>query len=342
MWFRDGNMNSEPVEEAVNSTSPIFPELPRLPGIYKLVKVEGSLQIVYESNIIKTDDIIFGDVGKRVLREWSRFVRHPYTLGSLNLGDQGGGKSNKCDILANIAVLKGKLPVLKVTGFSISEKEVQFFQTLNHCCIYFDEYGKTVNWQVQQKMLSMLTNKNKKIFVLYTENNKSLINEFILDRTERAFYLEEFNKIDEKAVLDYMSLFGVDEKFKEEFLVRYRKALTFSFDNLKAIVSEHLDYPEDNIDDILKYLNVSALKIKLSYNATKIEQIKITEEGRTLEPLDINKLRNRTLTINNLKDGMAVEYNEDWFRISTDNVVSSLGGTIIVEKNSYRITYVEG
>ena len=39
---------------------------------------------------------------------------------------------------------------------------------------------------------------------------------------------------------------------------------------------------------------------------------------------------------------MGVEYNEDWFRISTDNVVSSLGGTIIVEKNSYRITYVEG
>ena len=103
-----------------------------------------------------------------------------------------------------------------------------------------------------------------------------------------------------------------------------------------------LDYPEDSLDEILKYLNVSALKIKLSYNATKIEQIKITEEGRVLEPLDINKLRNRTLSINMLKDGMAVEYNEDWFRINTDNVVSSLGGTIIVEKNSYRITYVEG
>jgi hypothetical protein len=36
------------------------------------------------------------------------------------------------------------------------------------------------------------------------------------------------------------------------------------------------------------------------------------------------------------------ELMKDWFRINTDNVVSSLGGTIIVEKNSYRITYVEG
>jgi hypothetical protein len=103
-----------------------------------------------------------------------------------------------------------------------------------------------------------------------------------------------------------------------------------------------LDYPEDSLDEILKYLNVSALKIKLSYNATKIEQIKITEEGRVLEPLDINKLKNRALSISNLKDGIGIEYNEDWFRINTDNVVSSLGGTIIVEKNSYRITYVEG
>lgn len=351
MWFinREEKPEKENYDNEKIATPNKFPVLPKEPGVYRLVKYKNELEIVYESNIFKTSDLVFGDVKKRVLREWARFCRYAEPVGSLNVGDQGSGKSNKCDILANIAILKGNMPVLIIHSLTITEQELQFLNTLNNCCIYLDEFGKTTPHHIQQKMLSLLTNTSKKFLILFTENNKSQINNFMLDRTQRIRYLEEFGKLSKQAVLDFLSLYEVKESFKEELLIRYDKALTFSIDHLKGIISEHLDYPEDTLDEVLSYLNISVLSKKLNWVLVKLEKKSIGKDENGNDNPDIKEYkeipttecRDSIITLDSVKSGYGTSIENYWIRLDKENVISHNGGILILESGNFRLTYKE-
>ena len=254
----------------------------------------------------------------------------------------GSGKTNKCDILANLAIIKGNLPVIVFNGITITELEIQFINSLNNCCLYLDEFGKMASGYIQQKLLTTLTNNSKKFLILFTDNNKHNINQFILDRMQRARYLEEFGKLDKQAVLDYMSLFDVREDFKEEFLPRYEKALVFSFDNLKGIISEHLDYPDDTLDELLTYLNTSVLSKKVNWTLIKLEEKKgDVKENDGYAEINKSLCRDMLITIDQIKNGFGTSIEHDWVRIEKDNVVSNIGGIIIIVTGNFRMTYKE-
>lgn len=332
-----------------------FPKLPTTPGIYSLIKLsKNKLDIVYESNIIQTKEIILGTTTKRVMREWTRFCKYDETVGSINDGDSGGGKTLKCDILANLAVLKGNMVVLKVAGFEPTEKEIQFFQTINHCCLYFDEFDKLFSMEIQNKMLSLLTNQSKKFLVLITGNETRRISNFLYGRTQRARYRESFNKIDEQFVKDYMSLYpNIREDFKEEFLSRYRKALTFSVDNLEGVISEHLDYPDDTLDELLEYLNIQTLSKTKVYRLYKVEENYVDEDGKEAvfevpaEFLD----RNCELTDNHMKHGWYFSYLSHKYqpknptskvsnlKFNKDDILYNMDGVLILKDGNFNITF---
>lgn len=344
MWFNQGDYPPPKKEEEDKTIGPPpkLPKLPEVPGVYRLVKLKNELELVYESNIFKTEELIFGNVKKRVLREWTRFCNYPESVGTINVGDMGSGKTNKCDILANLAIIKGNLPVIVFNGITITELEIQFINSLNNCCLYLDEFGKMASGYIQQKLLTTLTNNSKKFLILFTDNNKHNINQFILDRMQRARYLEEFGKLDKQAVLDYMSLFDVREDFKEEFLPRYEKALVFSFDNLKGIVSEHLDYPDDTLDELLTYLNTSVLSKKVNWTLIKLEEKKgHVKENDGYEEINKSLCRDMLITIDQIKNGFGTSIEHDWVRIEKDNVVSNIGGIIIIVTGNFRLTYKE-
>lgn len=262
-----------------------LPKEPLKPGIYQMTKDTKGINIVYESNVISTPELVFGLTKERVLRFWKRFCKQDSSLGVLSVGNAGSGKTMESDILANLCVIKGDLPVIKVTGFMVDEKTIQYIQQLDNCCLYFDEFSKHVNWNSQRLLLPVLTNANKKFMVLLTENTKAEISAFILNRTQRVRYIVEHDKLEKEVIIDYLTLFDIDDKFKDDLLERFDKALTFSFDNLMAIISEKQDYPEETLDDVLKYLNITSVKKSKGFKLTKI--IKIEKKDTTYEEVDV-------------------------------------------------------
>lgn len=344
MWFADRTRDVE--NDRIGDTSNVtatngnFPALPTEPGIYKLVKINNKLDIVMESNIIKTKELILGNVSKKVLRVWDRYCNYSESVGSINIGDSGSGKTLECDILANIAVLKGNMPVLKITGFNVRDNEIQFFQSINNCCLYFDEFAKHVGFNEQQKLLPLLTNGNKKFLTLFTENSKQQVSTFITNRTQRVRYLEEFGKLDKQVVLDFISLFEVKESLVEELMARYEKALIFSMDNLEAIISEHLDYPDEPLDELIKYLNLSSIKNSLFYNLRSMTKKVINDKTKEATYEEVEFIPTK-LSRESLKEGTWINpiQNESGFVITKDSIKEIFSDTLIIEHKKYRLTF---
>ncbi len=262
-----------------------LPKEPLKPGIYQMTKDTKGINIVYESNIISTPDLVFGLTRKRVLRFWKRFCKQDSSLGVLSVGNAGSGKTMESDILANLCVIKGELAVIKITGFMVDEKTIQYIQQLDNVCLYFDEFSKHVNWNSQRLLLPVLTNANKKMLILLTENSKAEISAFILNRTQRIRYIVEHDKLEKEVIIDYLTLFDIDDNFRDDLLYRYDIALTFSFDNLMAIISEKQDYPEDTLDEVLEYLNITSVKKSKGFKLSKIT--KIEKKDDKLEEVDV-------------------------------------------------------
>lgn len=346
MWFSKGNNKKDVrIGDLDNSSVGInkssFPELPTTPGIYKLVKnTNGKLEIEFESNIIKTKELILGNVAKKVQRVWNRFCNYPESVGSMNIGDSGSGKSLECDILANISVLRGNMPVIKVTGFSVRESEIQFFQGIDNCCLYFDEFVKHVDYNSQQKLLPLLTNTNKKFLILITENHKNSINEFILGRTQRIRYLEEYGKLDKQVIQDFISLFDVRQELIDELMLRYEKALVFSMDNLEAIISEHIDYPEESLDELLKYLNISSIKKDAKYVLIKVTTQEKDDAGNMVDK-EVEKFVPIKITRDQLKDGVYVQpfENTRGFMLGTSSVKEVYGDILVAANGDFTYSF---
>ena len=239
------------------------------------------------------------------------------------------------DILANLCVIKGELAVIKITGFMVDEKTVQYIQQLDNVCLYFDEFSKHVNWNSQRLLLPVLTNSNKKMLILLTENSKAEISAFILNRTQRIRYIVEHDKLEKEVIIDYLTLFDIDDNFRDDLLDRYDKALTFSFDNLMAIISEKQDYPEDTLDEVLEYLNITSVKKSKGFKLSKIT--KIEKKDDKLEEVDV------TVESSYILDKSKLETTENlyvYFSNRSPSIMINKGQ--IVENHSDKIIFDTG
>ncbi len=250
------------------------------PGFYQINKTkEDDHFIELEGPMKKIPDNIYGKTGDRVLRYWKKYIKISNTLSILLVGDKGSGKSLEADLLCNVAIEKGKMAVLAVTGFEVTEQTIQFLEHYDNVVLYFDEFSKHVRYQTQDLLLSLLTNTNKNYLVVMTENDINTISNYIRSRPGRAWYRKVFDKLELDIIEDYLKQYPkVTTKFKEELLDKYKTAMTFSFDHLKALVDEHLDYPEETIDEMLELLNIDIFSKSKKYFLTKVEKMKTSEE----------------------------------------------------------------
>lgn len=326
--------NNKP-EEIKSDVNISLPKEPLKPGIYQMTKSTNGILVEYESNIISTPDLVFGLTKKRILRFWTRFCKQDGSLGILSVGNAGSGKTMESDILANLCVLKGDLAVIKITGFMVDEKTVQYIQQLDNVCLYFDEFSKHVNWNSQRLLLPVLTNANKKFMVLLTENSKAEISAFILNRTQRIRYIVEHDKLEKEVIIDYLTLFDVDDKFKDDLLDRYDKALTFSFDNIMAILSEKQDYPEETLDEVLEYLNITSVKKSKGFKLTKITKLEKKEDK--YEETDI------PIETSYILDKSKLETTENLYVYFSNRFASiSINKSQIIENHSDKILFDTG
>lgn len=173
------------------------------PGDYVLTSVNNVIDVRLEGQYIKTTEILYGNIAKRVKRYFNRFCKRDNSLGVMLVGNKGSGKTLEGEVLGNVAIRNG-LPVIRVVGLTVNDKIINILYGLDNVVLLLDEFKKHFPPRVQEKMLSLLTNRSKKMMFIITENDINHINYFMKDRPERLFYRREFKKIELDALKDYL------------------------------------------------------------------------------------------------------------------------------------------
>ena len=253
------------------------------PAVYQL-KISKEGQHTLESNTLMFDTPpkVFGNTMKNVELFWKSFLKGMGSMGVMFTGSPGTGKTSMAELLSNMAIRHG-MAVVMVVNIRPTVDTISFIGMLKNVVILFDEYGKVFNPSLQDKMLTMLSgaDSGKKLFIL-TENDKYRISQFIRNRPGRVRYHLDFERVGMDVVDEYCSYMGVAKSMYDAIIAKYNTVVTFSFDHLQGIVTEHLDYPEDSFEVLLERLNLEILSkeeplgvigITLVSDKTKIVQL---------------------------------------------------------------------
>ena len=231
--------------------------------VYYVKQIEGTsaapryeLEPRYDKFVVPNK--IYGSLKNKAVRVWNSFVEDEGRTGVLLTGDSGGGKTLLGSIISNLA-LDSKLPVIFLNSIKVTPELIAYLSMFTNVVIYMDEFRKLTDYSTQDLILTFLSDKNYKRLFILTENGTYGISNYILDRPGRVKYHFTFEKI-EKDIVDELCLdYGVDEPFKKDLLALHNRTTIFSFDQLQALVKEHLKYPEDTLEQLLNILNLHSL-----------------------------------------------------------------------------------
>lgn len=252
------------------------------PAVYQIRQYKHENQIYhnleYKYDKFDTPSKIYGDIMTNVVKIWNQYALTSKTTGCIMVGNSGSGKSLMGYILSNIAIVN-QIPVVLCTELEFKIETINFLSNLTDCIIFLDEFKKNVPWSLESQMLTMLADpKNTRKLFIITENDSSSISSYILNRPERARYYFEFNKITPSVFKDYCDNFNISPKFYKELEEKYTSAVIFSFDHLQTIVSEHLHYPNDDLNILLNSLNIPILRKPLYVVIEKVIDIATGKE----------------------------------------------------------------
>lgn len=261
------------------------------PGVYRIIKLNNTnnntlnlpnYTLEYVSNKLTVPEKIYGDTFQHAVRIWNDYALGDKSTGCLLLGDKGTGKTLLGSIISNIAI-DNHLPVIMVTEIQATTELIQFLSQLNKCVLLLDEFVKNINYDMQSIMLTMFSDliNTRKLFII-TENSDRYLQSYLLDRPGRVKYRLDFDKLSIKTFEDYTREFIKNKSFLEELTELYHSAIEFSFDQLSGIVKEHLNYPNDTLDDLLNILNVKSLRKTAYLQIVKVIDLENIE--RKLSP----------------------------------------------------------
>lgn len=203
----------------------------------------------------------YGDTEAMTELFWNSYTSDARSsMGVLLTGGAGTGKSRMGEMLCNKSIANGQ-PVIKVSELKVTSSTIKYLASLPPCTILFDEFGKWVTVEMQNKMLGLFSDVNtygRKLFII-TENEQRSVSPYIINRPGRARYHIDFSKMDKDVLMEYCTDYRVDNVFMEDLLETYIKAKTFSFDFLQCLVKEHIMTPNVKLEKLLKYLNMSTL-----------------------------------------------------------------------------------
>lgn len=312
-----------------------------IPKIYTVVKKDKEYFLQEYSDSFVLPSKIYGGLDVIATRTWRTFSIEKGSMGIMLTGISGGGKTTVGEIICNIA-LANSFAVVMVTEIEADLGLVRFIDSLDRCVVLLDEFAKNFN-RLQNKMLTMFNNLNytSKLFII-TENDKKSISYLIRNRPGRIKYHRDFKRIDESSVKEYCFDKGIDLKgklYKDLYNV-YEKSIDFSFDHLKAIVSEHRLYPEDSLDDLIEMLNLEILSGSDKLFCKECKELEggatvsLTPNNNNITYSEFNNGRNIWLYTSETNKGICV---------SKDNIVQIDGDDIhcLVDKKYELILTIE-
>lgn len=233
------------------------------------------------SDYFETPDVLYGNTDSRANRVIKSYQNSKKSFGVLSTGDKGSGKTLLTSVIANRMIERGIPAVVVNNGFA-GNGFVEMLDSIGECVVVLDEFGKVYDDSegAQDRLLTMFdgTESKKRMYIM-TENNRSSINEFFLDRPGRIHYHFRYGKLDEVIIREYCSDMEIGDTVTNDIIEISRKMFQFSFDTLQAIVAEYKMFGDD-IEECAEILNIGFSKnLTYIYEVTAFENEHSKKEG---------------------------------------------------------------
>lgn len=207
------------------------------------------------------------ELSERYLKTYNKYSKN---LGITLSGLKGTGKS----LLAKMTAINSNLPVLVVTDAYCGTEFNMFMSKISQeVVVFIDEFEKVYDEEhLQNALLSLLdgTIEGKKLFI-FTSNQTSRYNNYLLNRPGRIHYLKEFDKIDSKLLDDI-----INDNLKDMSQTNELKRIVELIDDanvdmIMALIREMNDFNEP-AKEAVKYLNIQ-VQNEGRYNLTVSKKI---------------------------------------------------------------------
>lgn len=244
-----------PVQQTTEDLADFIPA-----GVYQVAEMPfgGPIYLKPSDNFVMPKKL-YGETVKMSERIMQTHLSRTTSTGILLVGEKGSGKSLLAKHLAVSAIAKG-WPIITITAPWHGDKFVAFLESIKQdCVVLFDEFEKVYDSETQERMLSLFDglSNTKKMFIL-TCNDKHKIDQNMINRPGRIYYNISFGGLSPEFIEEYCAdnLNDASQKTIDEIVGISYLFGAFSFDMLQALVEERNRYPNEELDDVLRLLNV--------------------------------------------------------------------------------------
>ena len=252
------------------------------PSIYSVQFNQMSgFSLLREAEHIAVPERCYGSAQKNVDRVLHSFLSREEPMGTLLSGISGSGNTLFTKLISNECVKRGIPVVLVNDSYDIDELSAFLGKIQQRCVVIFDEFEKTYpigskdeDRESEAGILRLLDGvlSTPKLFLL-TCNETERLSKFLLNRPGRVRYHFEYDRLEDDVVKQYLTERGVAEEPSHEIFKLSKLIPKLSFDILRAIVDEHLTFPEDDIEHLFDLLNIEF--IELDFGKTYVTDVKI-------------------------------------------------------------------
>lgn len=186
-------------------------------------------------------------------------------LGILTTGLKGTGKTLTCKVISN----KLKLPVIVFSEKVLQHNLNAFIAGLEQDVIFFiDEYDKL--YGLDDDLLAIMDgaikSKHKILFLL--TSNKMDINENLINRPSRIFYIKHFYELTEEQIKEILHNEFEDQNLIDSILTIVLNFQNVTIDNLCTFISE-IKGCDNDAEAAIKYLNIPMKEKKTNFGLNR-------------------------------------------------------------------------
>ena len=261
----DGREESDPLADAIDQASGLVTQFTTFNGMVQISQIDpnsttdhlrpGVYTLRYSmmsgfylevEHTPKIPSELYGNVVERADLIINTYKDRSVSTGVLAIGNKGSGKTLLTTIISSKLVTDGVPVILIPAGYSGAGFN-SFLAHLGNCCLIFDEFAKLYDndKNAQNDLLTLFDGtKSTKRLILLTENDEYNINSFLLGRPGRILYKFNYGALALEVVEEVLDANGIKDEAKAQMLHYSTDIDGMSMDILKALIDEHLRYPE--------------------------------------------------------------------------------------------------
>lgn len=317
--YKDGLL--APIAVPVNNN--FLDKLPE--GVYSFTAKEKQTGLMLGFTPIDDFKIPENIVGqdKQLNRIISTYTRLGKQMGVLLSGISGAGKTVLAKRVAMACIEKGNMPVIIVTAKTVEYLPIMMEMLNTDAVIFLDEFEKMFDKPERQNYLLTLLDgvlDHKHLFI-FTCNDVSKINEYMLQRPSRIRYHFRFDRVPKEIAheiieRDYIPVDNTN--------IAVLKLLTdmmehLSYDMLFECVKECNLYPAENPMDL-----VTELALKISNISLEGYEVKFKLDGKEYDLEDFTDVLGERVV-----DGVTYTVNLEEENVSRSLGVNNFGDTVV-------------